>query len=91
MIVGVEFYGIARQRAGVDRLAVALADPDATLAAVLQSIGEKLPDFAAHCLDRGRLHPSLAANLDGERFVTDPETIVHDGQSLLILSADAGG
>jgi molybdopterin converting factor small subunit len=91
MNLSVEFYGIARQRAGVDRLEVALPDRDATLAAVLRSIGEKLPEFAAHCLDRGRLHPSLSANLDGERFVTDPETFVRDGQSLLILSADAGG
>lgn len=91
MIVSVEFYGIARQRAGVDRLEVALPDQGATLSDVLRSIGEKLPEFAAHCLDHGRLHPSLAANLDGERFVTDPETIVRDGQSLLILSADAGG
>ncbi len=91
MKVRVEFYGIARQRAGVDRLEVALADGEATLTIILRQIGETFPGFGKHCLDGGCLHPSLAANLDGERFVTDPETIVRDGQSLLILSADAGG
>jgi hypothetical protein len=39
----------------------------------------------------GRLHESLAANLGGARFIHDPRTIIRDGQSLLILSADAGG
>jgi hypothetical protein len=49
------------------------------------------PQTAAECLNGGRLHPSLSANLDGETFVTDPAAVVRRGQSLLILSADAGG
>jgi molybdopterin converting factor small subunit len=35
--------------------------------------------------------PSLTMNLDGQRFVKDLATPVRDGQSVLILSADAGG
>ena len=38
-----------------------------------------------------RLHPSLAANLNGDRFISDPETPIGDDDRVLILSADAGG
>ena len=39
----------------------------------------------------GRLHPSLAANLNGDRFISDPATPLGDGDRVLILSSDAGG
>jgi hypothetical protein len=61
------------------------------LASVLSLVRQRLPAFGRECLIEGRLHPTLVANLGGERFVTEPETVVRDGQSLLILSADAGG
>ena len=38
-----------------------------------------------------RLHPSLAASLNGERFISDPRTPLADDDRVLILSADAGG
>jgi hypothetical protein len=38
-----------------------------------------------------RLHPSLAANLNGDVFVSDPGTPFAQDDRLLILSADAGG
>jgi molybdopterin converting factor small subunit len=38
-----------------------------------------------------RLHPSLAANLNGDRFIRDPATPLGDDDRVLILSADAGG
>jgi hypothetical protein len=37
------------------------------------------------------LHPSLAANLNGDEFVSDLETPMAHGDRLLILSADVGG
>jgi molybdopterin converting factor small subunit len=91
MPLRVEFYGIARQRAGVSQLEVDLPAEGATLAEVFRTMGERLPAFASEFLVGGRLHPTLAANLGGERFVAEPEMMLHDGQSLLILSADAGG
>ena len=42
-------------------------------------------------IDGDRLHPSLAANLNGDQFVCDPATPLAEGDRLLILSADAGG
>jgi len=38
-----------------------------------------------------RLRPSFVANLNGDQFVSDPLTRLNDGDSVLILSADAGG
>jgi hypothetical protein len=38
-----------------------------------------------------RLHPSIAANLNGDVFVSDPATRLSRDDRLLILSADAGG
>jgi hypothetical protein len=91
MALRVEFYGIARQRAGVDHLDLQLPAGQAPLADVLQAVGHQVPGFAGDCLHDGRLHPSLTANLDGEQFVASPTAIIREGQSLLILSADAGG
>ena len=38
-----------------------------------------------------RLHPSLAANLNGDEFVSDPNTVLSGSDRLLLLSADVGG
>lgn len=91
MDLRVEFYGIARQRAGVPHVALELPGPESTLAEALRQLADRLPDFGRECLESGRLRTTLAANLGGERFVSDPALVIRDGQSLLILSADAGG
>jgi molybdopterin converting factor small subunit len=91
MSIRVEFFGIARQRAGVAELSLALKRPEVVLAEVLGALATRLPTLADEWITDGRLHESLTANLDGLRFVSDPTTVVRDGQCLLILSADAGG
>ena len=65
--------------------------PGATLGCVLNVLAEKLPEFGRECVLAGKLAPSLAVNLDGQRFISERATPIRDGQSLLILSADAGG
>ena len=91
MALRVEFYGIARQRAGVASFDLALAAREITLAEALRQLADRLPEFGRECVENGRLRTTLAANLGGERFVSDPALVIRDGQSLLILSADAGG
>ncbi len=91
MPLRVEFYGMARQWSGLSEVQVDLSSPEVTLRETLKSVAGGWPRFGERCLVAGLLHPSLAANLDGERFVADPATLIRDGQSLLILSADAGG
>ncbi|MDX1944770.1 MAG: MoaD/ThiS family protein [Pirellulaceae bacterium] len=90
MTIRVEFFGIARQRAGVAMASIELP-ADATLAGVFAELSARLPGFGDGCLRNGQLAPTLAANLGGERFVTDPSTPINPGDCLLILSADAGG
>ena len=91
MAIRVEFFGIARQRAGVSELSLELPAGEARFADALRALASKLPALGQELVVDGRLHDSLTANLDGARFVSDPATPIRDGQCLLILSADAGG
>ena len=91
MAIRVEFFGIARQRAGISELSLDLRQATASLGHVLDQVAARLPELGRVLVVEGRLHPSLTANLDGARFVHDPAILIRDGQSLLILSADAGG
>jgi molybdopterin converting factor small subunit len=91
MAIRVEFYGIARHRAGVSELSLELAQPAAPLGDVLRQVAQRLPALSRELVVNGRLHESLVANLGGALFVHDPQTVISDGESLLILSADGGG
>ena len=82
----VEFFGIPRERAGLAELEVH-AD---TLGQLLGTLARHLPSLSEIIRD-DRLHPAFVANLNGDRFVTDPETRLGAGDCVLILSADAGG
>jgi len=82
----VEFFGVPRERAGVSELEVH-AD---TLGQLLGRLAERMPSLS-EIIQRDRLHPAFVANLNGDRFVTDPGTPLGAGDCVLILSADAGG
>lgn len=84
--VRLELFGIPRVRAGVAWLDVRAA----TLGESLQRGVEQAPGLAEICSVEG-LRPGYAANLRGQRFITDPMTPLAEGDSLLILSADLGG
>ena len=87
MSVAVELFGIARARAGV---AATTAD-GSTLGAVLADLAARYPGLAEACIDGCRLRPGFTVNLGGDRFVTAPETKLADGDTVLLLSLDAGG
>ena len=87
MSVTVEFYGIARRRAGVERLEVEAA----TLGEALDRLAEVLPDWADSCLRQGELARTFLASRNGHAFITQRCEPLTDGDSLLILSADVGG
>lgn len=91
MAIRVEFYGIARQRAGVSELTLDVPTGGMRLADALVELQGRLPQLGRELTSSSRLHESFAANLDGTQFVSDPATLIRDGQCLLILSADAGG
>ena len=82
----VEFFGVSRDRAGVAEMDVE-AD---TLGRLLGVLAAQVPALA-ELIDRDRLHPSLAANLNGDRFISDPHTALTNADRVLILSSDVGG
>ena len=82
----VEFFGVPRERAGVPELEVHAE----TLGQLLGMLAERMPSLSEIIQD-DRLHPAFVANLNGDRFVTDPGTPLQGDDSVLILSADAGG
>lgn len=96
----VEFFGVSRDRAGIDEIHVeadTLGTLLGTLAARMPGLAElivvdRLPPHDATSASRGpRLHPSLAASLNGDRFISDPATPLGDDDHVLIVSSDAGG
>jgi sulfur-carrier protein len=82
----VELLGLARERAGVAELELE-AD---TLGQLLTALQIRFPSFR-ELIAVDRLQPSFTANLNGDRFITDPDTRLRQTDSVLILSADAGG
>ena len=65
----VEFLGIPRERAGISELEIE-AD---TLGELLRSLVARVPALGELVTANG-LHPSIAANLNGDEFVCDPRT-----------------
>ncbi len=82
----VEFLGIPRERVGVSELVIEAP----TLGELLEGLRQRFPEFG-DLMAADRLHPAVAANLNGERFISDPATPLTRGDRLLILSADVGG
>ena len=82
----VEFLGVPRERAGIAELDVQVD----TLGRLLGTLAAQMPALA-ELITVDRLHPSLVASLNGDRFISDPGTPLGDDDCVLILSADAGG
>ena len=82
----VEFLGVPRERAGISELEVQ-AD---TLGRLLGTLAARIPSLA-ELIVVDRLYPSFVANLNGDQFISDPETPLAEDDCVLILSADAGG
>jgi molybdopterin converting factor small subunit len=82
----VEFLGVPRQRAGISELEVQAG----TLGQMLGTLAARIPSLG-DLIAVDRLHSSFVANLNGNRFVSDPDTPLDENDRVLILSADAGG
>lgn len=87
MRVTVELFGIPRQRAGVPETEV----EGSTLGDVLLELSQRFPALGEACLSGRCLKSGYIANLGGDQFVADPDIRMRDGDSILLLSLDAGG
>lgn len=85
--VTVEFFGIARARAGVQS-ARFTAD---TLGELLRQLGDTYPGLCGSCIQGAEFAPGYTANINGDQFTRDPCRQLQTGDSVLILSLDAGG
>jgi len=83
----VEFFGIPRERAGMSGLELQAE----TLGQLLGKLAARIPSFGEFIRGNGRLHPTFVASLNGDQFVSDPQTPLGENDCVLILSADAGG
>ncbi len=83
----IELFGTARLRAGLARLEVA----SDTLGGAISALTRACPSLVGPVIVGGSLHPAYRLSLNGDRFVTEPETPLVDGDCLLLISADAGG
>ncbi|MSR32723.1 MAG: hypothetical protein EXR99_14585 [Gemmataceae bacterium] len=82
-VVKVEFFGIPRKRVG---LAACLTQPG-SLREILQELQTRFPSL--DCANKA--HPEFLISLDGACFISLDSTPVLAGQTLVLLSADAGG
>ena len=87
MQVAVELFGIPRARAGT---AITTASGEC-LGDVLADLARRFPDLAETCIKGRSLRPTFTANLGGQRFVTAPDTPLAEGETVMLLSLDAGG
>lgn len=86
-MVTIELYGVARLRAGTDRVEV-----DARcIGAALQALSRACPALDGHVIRDARLSPSYMIAVNGLQMTADPGTPLRDGDVLVLLSADAGG
>ena len=86
----VEFFGLARLLAGTPTIRIPASDA-ISLQMLWTQVLEVLPELRGGGELTSVTMPIYRFNLDGQRSVTDPETTIRQGQSVLILSADAGG
>ena len=85
--VTIELFGVPRLRAGAGCLTVEAATVGDALAALVRSA----PALVELVTRSGALNPAYRLCLNTDRFVSDPATLLADGDALLILAADAGG
>ena len=84
-MIRVEFYGLARLRAGRTGLLVAAATVDSALAAA----DAACPDLRSRC--GTGLSREYRVSVGGRYFTDNPAEPLSDGDALLVLGADAGG
>lgn len=93
MPLHVEFFGVVRAWAGVAETRVDADKSGRVLSVgdVLAELAARFPQLAETCIDESRLRPGFVISMNGERLITDPATLLADGQTLLLFSLDAGG
>jgi len=88
----IELFGVARMVARTSEVALRLP-PAATFAQLFEELANQVPALVGRVItaDRNALMDGYACSVNGREFVRVPDAAVKSGDSILILSADAGG
>jgi molybdopterin converting factor small subunit len=86
-MIAIEFYGVPRLRAGRASIEFAASN----LGQALRELARLVPALEGTILRRGNVGEHYKLSLNGERFVSDLDTPLADGDVLLLLSNDVGG
>lgn len=88
----VELFGVAQLLAHAREIALELP-AGATCGDVFKALAIRVPALAGHVIERDgtRLVEGYACNVNGLEFVRTAARPVNAGDSIAILSADAGG
>lgn len=82
-----ELYGVARLRAGRQSIAVR----GDTIGSAIAALERACPVLAGPVLEAGRLNRHFRLSLNGRSFVSDPDHPLSEGDTLILMSAEAGG
>jgi len=90
MAIRIELYGVARTRVGRDVISVS-ADGPRCRGDVLATLTARYPARAEVRLQERQPRVGYVANIDGQRFVRDPATVIQNNSTLWLMSSDCGG
>lgn len=86
-MITIELFGVPRLRAGTPLVRLEAVD----VGSALRGLARSCPDLEGSVLFDGCIHPAYKLSLNGDRFITEPETRLAEGDVLLLLAADVGG
>lgn len=85
--VRIELFGVPRVRAGRRECTVTAT----SVAEAVSALEHQCPELTGCVIVGGRLLPAYRLSLNGERFISDPNTRLNPDDSLVLVAADAGG
>ena len=91
MKITVELFDVPRPGADTGRVAIEIDADEVSFSDLLRILAERFPALATTCFEGRRLRTGYLASVGGQRFLTNPDTRLNGGDSLLIMSAAAGG
>ena len=65
--------------------------PASNVGEALEELARRCPALAGTVILGRTIHPAYRLSINGDRFETDPEARLGEGDSLLLLAADVGG
>jgi molybdopterin converting factor small subunit len=86
-VVTFELFGVPRLRAGRDVVAVEAT----SLGEAFRELGAACPALDPSVVEGDRLKPYYLVAINGTVLTADPKAPLADGDTVVLLSADAGG